>query len=283
MPAIDPNVLQCVFYLYPTRKAAENGEQLGGTGFFVGIRLEKDPSMGVLYAVTNRHCILTSGSEVVLRLNTLDGGLDYVTTEAKNWKQHPHLYDVAVYPLGLKANYEYNFIPVDSFFLKKETVDANLIFPGDDVFMIGRFITQEGKQQNQPTVRFGNISRMNGETIVDKYGIRQDTFLVEMKSLPGYSGSPVFVYINPTIARPPNFLVPVGGSYSQGRYGPWLLGVDWCHTITSVPVLGGSGDAKEKTGQYVEVNTGMAGVIPAWRLLEILESEELKIMRNGSE
>ena len=139
--------------------------------------------------------------------------------------------------------------------------------------MVDRFIGHDGKQSNLPTARFGNISRMDGEPIEDKYGIRQDSFLVDIRSISGYSGSPVFVYINQTLARPPPFIAPPSHPYRQGLHGPWLMGVDWCHLKTFGPVLERDqlGEPQQsRPRRYVELNSGIAGVIPAWKIQEVL-------------
>jgi len=283
VPAIDPNVLQCVFYLYPTLESAQAGREIGGTGFFVGVQLEVNKPWQQIYAVTNRHCILKSGLEVVLRINKADGTLDYLSTRANDWKSHPDLHDVAVLAIELNHEHEYNFVGSDLFFITPERLHQRNICPGDDVFMVGRLIGQDGKQNNLPTVRFGNISRMTGEPIEDEHGIGQDSFLVEMRSFSGYSGSPVFLYINPTLARPPHFMTPVNHPYNQPQHGPWLLGIDWCHIPNFKPVLEENRKTAIKPNRWVEVNSGIAGVVPAWHIQAVFELPELVMQRKETD
>src|SRR5207237_1083251 len=65
---------------------------------------------------------------------------------------------------------------------------------GDDIYMIGRFVNHEGRAKNTPSARFGNISMMPGEAIEIGHGSTpQESFAVELRSMCGYSGSPVFV------------------------------------------------------------------------------------------
>jgi hypothetical protein len=151
--------------------------------------------------------------------------------------------------------------------------------------MIGRFIGQDGKQRNLPTARFGKIARMNGEPIPDKFGINQDSLMVEMRSISGYSGSPVFVLINPLMPRPPLFHIPTGTRqvYYQHKHGPWLLGIDWSHIPNFKPVLEKDAKTRVTPTELVEVNSGMAGVIPAWRIKEILELPELVMDRKKTD
>ncbi|MGA8087658.1 MAG: trypsin-like peptidase domain-containing protein [Terracidiphilus sp.] len=279
VPAIDPNVLQSVFYIYPDVASAEKALATGGTGFFAGVPLEANPHMKMIYAVTNWHCIEKSDPRVILRVNKKNGEPDCIPTEISDWKPHPDKLDIAATPIMLSPDYEYNFVSSDMFFVTPETVRHRQIGPGDDVFMVGRFMGHDGKQGNLPTARFGNISRMNSEPLEDRHGNPQDSFLVEMKSIPGYSGSPVFVYINPTLARPPYFMTPLAHPYNQAQHGPWLLGIDWSHLSDFHPILLANRQTKKSPQEWVEVNTGMAGVIPAWRIQELLDLEEFKMQR----
>jgi hypothetical protein len=59
-------------------------------------------------------------------------------------------------------------------------------------------------------------------------------------------------------------------------YGAWLLGVDWCHVNDHVPAYDEHGN--ELTFK-VRANSGMMGVIPAWRLAEFLDCETLRNLR----
>jgi hypothetical protein len=165
--------------------------------------------------------------------------------------------------------------------------------------MVGRFISHDGKQKNTPAVRFGNIAMMPKERIVSPHGIAQESFLVETRSLPGYSGSAVFLYspnaMNDMSLRrfgknkahiPDLFTSKTPGEFedftkvSLSPKGPYLLGVDWCHLNKFNRVLDANG---EDTGNRVEENTGMAGVVPAWKIIDILDSEELVTMREEDE
>jgi len=60
--------------------------------------------------------------------------------------------------------------------------------------MVGRFIGHDGHQRNTPAVRFGNIAMMPDEKIKAADGTEQEGFLVELRSVPGCSGSAVYIY-----------------------------------------------------------------------------------------
>lgn len=88
--------------------------------------------------------------------------------------------------------------------------------------------------------------------------------------------------------RPPDDIGIMSGGASQevidtmmafmNPKGPYLLGVDWCHIPRKAKILSRDGHPIQE-GWYVEENTGMAGVIPAWKIRDILDDEEFKMQR----
>jgi len=71
----------------------------------------------------------------------------------------------------------------------------------------------------------------------------------------------------------------LGHPYNQSLHGPWLLGIDWSHLTSFRPVLSEDKRSQVRPPQYVEINSGMAGVIPAWRIQEIFDLPEFKMQR----
>ena len=143
--------------------------------------------------------------------------------------------------------------------------------------MVGRLLNHQGRQRNIPTVRFGDISMMPWEPILNQRGLMQESFLVEMRSLSGYSGSPVFVTVDGYTPRP---VAHKGGEIPMEGGGTWLLGIDWGHLRTYGKVV------SEKDKQtpieedwVVPSNSGQAMVVPAWKLRELLDQEELVVRR----
>ena len=157
-------------------------------------------------------------------------------------------------------------------FITPEVISHYRIGPGDEVFMVGRFVNHEGKQRNLPTARFGNISMMTDEPIRHPSGIMQESFVVEARSLSGYSGSPAFVWIPGSDWRTRQLALTL-------TLGPWLLGVDWGHILDWQKVYEPDKKTRASGDWVVKKNTGMAGIVPAWRLAQLLDSEELKADR----
>ena len=101
---------------------------------------------------------------------------------------------------------------------------------------------------------------MNADTIPVGGGREQLSFLVECRSLSGFSGSPVFI--------------------SSGRtFGSLLLGVDFGHIPLLKPLFNQNGDPLHQEEYRTDANTGIACVIPAWRILNLLNEPELKNRR----
>lgn len=283
MPRIADELLECVFFLYPDKGAALKREKTGGSGFFVHVPLEMNPKWGQVYAVTCRHNILHAGQTPTIRINKKDQTADVITISADKWVQHHYACDVAAAPVELSTtDYGVRFVPLKDF-MTEQLLEARMIGPGDDVFMIGRLIGRDGKQKNTPSVRFGNISMMSADPIKDDYGIRQESFVIECRSLPGYSGSPVFLTIDRTQPRPPNWFTPVNHVYRQEWHGPWLLGIDWCHIHDYAPLLDADKEAKSDPKQWTKMNTGMAGVVPAWKIVEVLNCDEFRAQRTNAD
>ena len=121
---------------------------------------------------------------------TKDGKHFIMSVDERAWTFHPSGDDLAVCLISFDwQSMRFNFVP-RSLLLDKETCTRFNFGSGDETFVIGRFINHEGKQQNLPTARFGCIAQMPIEPVDG-----QESFLVETRSIGGYSGSPVFVYI----------------------------------------------------------------------------------------
>lgn len=267
---IAPQFLECVIYLYPSKSAAADGKNAGGSGFIVGVTSEKVADIFYLYAVTNKH-VVENGQSRTIRLNTKDGKVDIRETTLDDWTIS--LSDdlaVMAFPLD-ESIHKHNFVP-DSFFLTPDLIERLKIGPGEEVFMVGRFINHEGRQCNTPSLRFGNIAMMPGEPVKRADGSLQESFIVDVRSVPGYSGSPAFVFIRPDDMRTRH----IQHDGTTFRRLTWFLGVDWGH----MPIWRDLVYKADKTtlhpdGLGINSNSGMAGIIPAWKLHNLLHESEL--------
>jgi len=279
---IRQDLLNSTIYLYEDEKAARAGKQAGASGFLFGQRMPDPHSQTVtMWAVTNAHVIRDGGWTI--RLNGKGNDIEVIDTTEPEWFFAEHD-DLAVRPIALSHDIHiFNFIR-DDWLLTEEDYRAYGIGPGDSCFVVGRFINHDGIQRNTPTARFGQLAQAPNE-MVEVGGFRQESFLVEVRSIGGYSGSPVFLHLDPAYRR------EIGvGTDSHGRqYGPgafttdmWLLGVDWCMVPTWERVCDNQG-VELANESMVPANSGMMGVIPAWKLRALMDSEPVAQRRKTIE
>ncbi len=276
MPKIPQNVLNTTFYLYPSRGDAEEGTNFGGTGFLVLVPSEMHGKYGrgYVYGVTNWH-VACRGSSVI-RLNTISGKPDIQEFGPEEWFFDPR-YDVAVRQILIDpAVHKTTVISVDML-LTKDDVKLAEIGPGDDVFMLGRFMDHDGGRDiNLPAARFGNIS-IDPSPIEQENGRKADCYCIDLHSRSGYSGSPVFVYRTPGSdlgPKSPQAILLAGANLFK------LLGIH-CAQFPEMWEVTAGGKLKDETseplltdGRYIRGFSGMTVVIPAWVM--ILEMPTLK-------
>jgi hypothetical protein len=275
---IQPVDLNCVFYLYPDESSAKSGLKVGGSGFWVALPSYKVPNYYWLYAVSNKHVVHKNGATVI-RANARSGGIHTFSSEPTDWIEHPNGHDVAILPMVYSKVVPFIdlvTVPPELFALQQHIGDQTIGI-GDDVYMIGRFINHEGRERNLPSVRFGNISMLPGEPIyVDKDTKPQESFAVELRSMCGYSGSPVYVEIGGIQRK--------AGQTSMSPGRKLFLGVHWGHIIepwtVQKHIVKAVQPAALKPGEIeieqVSANTGMNGVVPAWRLKEMFDLPKIK-------
>ncbi len=276
IPSEVKNIVTFIFV-----KDAENKLVPNGTGFFVGIKDKKNTNRLYIYLVTAKHVLQDEKNEnkyypsVYIRLNTKAGDSRYIELPivAQNRKvvythSEPEV-DIAVIPCLPSAEiYDYKLLP-EEMLTTKELFEKNHIKEGDEIFFTGLFIGHFGKQKNYPIVRFGRVAMLTDEKI-NWEGQDIDLYLVETQSFGGNSGSPVFFYLSPT--REPNKLVigPPKLLLAGIMKGSFLKG-------TPISII-----ETENIPVSFE-NIGIAAVVPAYKLHEILFSEELEAFRRPVE
>lgn len=287
MPKISAKLLDCAFYLYPTKEAAASGHRFGGTGFFVGVRSAVIPNGYFCYAVTNHH-VLTAGNSVI-RINMRDGGTDIIPTDPSDWVFQAGGDDLAVLPIPLGDHLKVAYIESDMFATEANVKDLG-IGPGDDVFMIGRFVDHDGGATNSPAVRFGNIS-VDPSIMSDTLGHKSLSYILDIHSRTGYSGSPVFFYRTSgsdldaamngreiTLSAPEmRFL---GIHYSQFPEEWEIKELQKQVAASSVPAAAVIVDENKRV---VVGMSGMTCAIPAWRIMTLLDTPALKKQREAAD
>lgn len=254
MPRIPDLLLESVGFLYPSEAAARSGERAGGTAFLVEVVADGDVATVV---VTNTH--VAAGGCSTLRLNKL--GSELHVFEIADWVFHPDGDDVAVAKVDLPGGSAVSAINWREAAAAPSRLAGLNAGVGDEVVMIGRFVAQDNRVRNTPLARFGNIAMMPTEPVVDGRGMKVEAFLVEMRSLSGFSGSPVFIYMGPGTYRGDGRTMPF---YSE-TIG--LIGIDTGHKSTTLEIRDAAGNPTEYTG---DLNTGIAIVAPVWKIGEAL-------------
>ena len=163
-----------------------------GTGFLALVFMGDG---GLQQIVTAKHVLEgIPGPAVHVRLNRLDGLAEVIATRLAEWVEHPDpSVDLAVCPVGIpidqfqQANIDLGDMAIEDF-----SADSDHIGLGDEVYVVGMFTQRLGEARNIPIVRVGNVASMPLEKIQTRYGYH-DALLIEIRSIDGLSGSPVFV------------------------------------------------------------------------------------------
>ena len=282
MPRIAQSLIDSSLYMYRTVAEAETGTRTGGSGFLVGQPCDHGSAEVHLYAVTNAHVVEKGGR--VARAMRRDGTARIF--DLRGWQVHPTGEDVAVCWIE-KASVEdahgIHWVPREWFsvpgdFGPETTRDSwpwrtGPIIAGEDTVSVARFIGFDGNERNQPSVRFGNLTSTELFSVNQRPGRDHDqrSFLVEARSLGGYSGSPVFVFRTST--------------YFNGGVPPvesaLLLGIGWGH-IKHPTDEQREYDVEIETpglptaGRY---NSGVMAVVPAAILAELLDDPAVAATR----
>jgi hypothetical protein len=191
-----------------------------------------------------------------IRINRKDGESQFLKAEGAKWFTHPTdgSVDVAFLPWAPSEEFDYKAVSVDSF-LSDETIQKEGIGIGDEVFIMGLFAHASGSKKNQPIIRIGNIAMIPDEVIPTELG-NVEAYLVEARSIGGLSGSPAFVRKTVPIG--------IGGFYLLGlMHGHW-----------DIPAKN-KNDLMMADDLFGKVNMGIAIVVPAKKIREVLNQSEL--------
>lgn len=262
MPTLPQQILETAVYLYRDEASALAGKNFGGSGFMVAVPSVRFPEASYHYVVTNHHIAATKGCSVV-RLNGNDGGINTLIYDPADWEFTSGSGDVAVAMVDRPDPKRNIYIGPNDFLTRAEYEEDWGV--GEDVVMVGRFIGHDGGQTNRPAARFGNISI--GPTPlpnVPNSCPQTEYFCIDMRSRSGFSGSAVFVYRTPgsdlrqkgTALRAPKIKL-LGIQVGQFREEAY------------------SALEGDKENEKVFTASGMAYVLPAWTLLEFLQSEKM--------
>jgi hypothetical protein len=269
---IDDNVRKCVQFL---QYQSGRGMLLAGTSFMVSF-IEDGESFG--YLVTAKHVIdrireKASDGRVYVRVNVIGQSFEEVSTNVIDWWFHPtdSSTDIAVTIWPSEDRFDQLSYPICQSAATPEVIGQLGIGVGDEVFLVGLFHMHHGKKRNIPIIRLGNIAAMPEEPVELGHGSSMDAYLVEMRSIGGLSGSPVFI---PVGGRAGSQFVRSGTKRGE-HHSFYLLGLMHGHWNTELPAIDES--TSETSGE--PLNTGIGIVVPVTKILETIRQERFAQIR----
>jgi hypothetical protein len=259
-------------------QSSPTGIRCEGTGFFLFYK-------GAGYLITARHVAVGIGEDpFVIRVNRR-GAAVLVAHDLAKWMYHPdELVDLAAIPIALPTGHGFECVYLEEeAILTKDRLKTESIDVGALCYTVGLFHYIQGQKRNLPMAHAGNIALMPppGETIPvwnkDKKRVDfVEGYLIETVAINGASGSPVF-------ARPSITVGPFKSDQGQEFRSLW--------PEAKVPLLGlfqGAWFAPpddpvarnvQASPDKVIVPVGVGIVVPAYKIVELLETDEMKEYR----
>lgn len=246
-----------------------------GTAFIVGY---EEHGHVFAHLVTAEHVIVQlqkAGRQLWCRVNRLDGSAEEF--EGPNhWYFHPNNEaeptDVAVAPFNFSyAPFDAKWTPLANA-ATAEVMSRLDIGVGEPVVAVGLFRRHHGTDRNIPIVRTGNIAMLQGEPVQTRWCGYTKAHLIQLMSIAGLSGSPVFVHLSPfRIAHDKVTTIDDGKQY-------YLLGL-----------ISGHFDLKNLHEDAVvdddsdlgSINSGIGVVIPVEKIIEAITQPELSESRRA--
>jgi hypothetical protein len=230
------------------------------TGFLMGLRAKKLAEGGFMFLVTAKHNVIKareSGTDLLLRANTKSGAskIFQFVKDVEWYYPEDTTVDLAAVPVPLDPSvYDINSIGEHLILTEPDRIEAG-IGVGDEVYITGLFRYHAGSDRNIPIVRTGSIAMVPESRILVKNFGEMDAFLIESRSIGGLSGSPVFAVDHKK--RRVMLLGIVQGHYDVRN-----------ETIIDISTT--------SDGIEAGINTGIAVVTPAAKLVGLFDSAALK-------
>lgn len=248
-----------------------------GTGFVVGIPVASRPNTIVPCIVTAKH-VLAGHATINARFTPKAGkpsprlnvDLNVHRANGDVWEHPDPGVDIIAFRALHTDDADYSPIPMDLLVTKALMVDQQ-IHASDRVLFPSLLVNFLGANRNYPTVRDGSIALIPDELVPLEYQAgaiaiktSQELLFLNAISVPGASGSPVFLSPGPRT---------IGNAFVPGGI-PYLLGI--MHGFYAAQARPTIEVETTDTKHFFRENAGIALVFPAWRLREILESDRVK-------
>jgi hypothetical protein len=271
---VDDRVRKCTVFI-----GVERGGRFipYGTGFIVGLTFD---DVQFTFLVTAEHVLADiDGEDFAIRVNAHDGNARSVPQSKKQlWRAKDEKTDVVLVSIVLEASiYDFLALPLNRAHWDERR--KNIMEPavGVEVAIAGLYTSHFGQLKNIPVVRIGHIAAMPEEKVLTHRGY-VDGYLIEVNSIAGLSGSPVYLNV------PPIRVVGGGLQFFSGL-GLLPLGILTGYHVTSnkddqfvvpkfQPLEGDKLPVEEESKE--ERRTGFAVVVPFEVLLDWAESEQMQ-------
>jgi len=277
---VPDEILKCVVFI-----GREHGftTKYIGTAFFILLQeKEGQHTFRFPYLVTANHVAnAVDGAPFKIRANKRTGEVAEIEANESGevkWYRHElgDSVDVAVFPWRMPSR-EFDLLAINtSIFFTPAIAEELHIGAGDEVLVTGLFKKVTGKAKNLPIVRIGTLAMAPDERIVPTKLGDIHAYLIELKSLGGISGSPVFIRQTCDIAH---------GIHKWGTNENTVVQA-YTNVVHLLGLVHGhwSIDPQEIDSPEVKhvddgINIGIAIVVPATQILEVLHTEELIEMR----
>jgi hypothetical protein len=260
---IAEDLRKCVVYL-GHRADAGSDDRLAtaGTGFVVSL-----DETGGSYLVTAGHVARELGESFVIRINDHRGAGNNLQIDDPDWTYHQDkTVDLAV--MGFESPQWAECVPIlKRQFITEQYMESRDIGAGDLVHIVGCFQLLEGRHRNLPLVHTGHVALLPEDEPIPVDGIGDVRgYLVQVPTLKGSSGSPVFVR---------RHVSGVTNETSPGVPG-WMYGDSWFFGVNMGAWYKKPDEVFNLPRAGVTVPVSMAIVIPSERLAELLEMPKLK-------
>lgn len=248
-----------------------------GTGFIIGYPISEDGKNFIPIIVTAKH-VIGDNNTILGRFSTKEGEVTaFVKYDIKNLKQNNDYWehpsdegvDISAFRTLHFSQAEYDVVPLELIATKDIFNELN-ICETDRIIFPSMLINFMGLSKNYPVVRNGTIALIPKEKVPLKYKVgskeiitKQEVILVDATSIPGASGSPIFLWPGPRLKNK---------TYQIGGTKPYLLGImhgfypAWPKEIIEL-------ETTEAKLMYQE-NSGVAIIFPSWKLNDIFRQEK---------
>jgi hypothetical protein len=266
---IPDDIKKCVVFLgMDSTKTDPPQVHWGGTGFFVSLA-SRLSNIQFMYLVTAGHVAKQLKDRTFyIRANSKSGeSITFKADDSLPCWAHPEdtAADVAIFPFpslpkDIIDQIDYRALPT-TMFLNESERRKDGIGEGNEIVIVGLFSRHAGNAKNLPLIRMGTVAMFPDERIpTTDYG-NMDAYLVEVRSIGGLSGSPVFVVQQERLDRVKLHLLGL-------IHGHWDVSPEEIIDVST-----------PDTGTRAGVNMGIAIVTPAKKIMETINRKELETMR----